>query len=157
MTPLRIGPEFDQWVGQTLPSTAFYAALTLDPPLAPGEEITWLGMDPQTGHGLNALLACYHPDEGESCDVSLAVYEKVLIRDAAGHDRGTARHPQVLLELVYEAESPDRLRVIAADASAADQERPLVDVLRELRAVLDTWPSERANRLASRTSDLIEP
>ena len=122
MTPLRIGPEFDQWVGQTLPSTAFYAALTLDPPLTPGEEITWLGMDPQTGHGLNALLACYHPDEGEFCDVSLAVYEKVLIRDAA-------------------------------DASASDQERPLVDVLRELHAVLDTWPSERANRLASRTSD----
>jgi hypothetical protein len=148
MTPLRIGPEFDQWVGQTLTSTAFYTALDIDPPLAPGEEITWLGMDAQTGHGLNALLACYHPDEGESCDVSLAVYEIALIRDAVGHDRGTARHPQVLLELVREAESPDWLRVIAADASASDQEQPLVAVLRELRAVLDTWPSERSNRLA---------
>ena len=148
MTPLRIGPEFDQWVGQTLTSTAFYTALTIDPPLTPGEEITWLGMDLQTGHGLNALLACYHPDEGESCDVSLAVYEIALIRDAIGHDRGTARHPQVLLELVRQAESPDRLRVITADASASDQEQPLVAVLRELRAVLDTWPSERSNRLA---------
>ena len=40
MTPLRIGPEFDHWVGQTLTSTAFYTALNIDPPLAPGEEIT---------------------------------------------------------------------------------------------------------------------
>lgn len=148
MTPLRIGPEFDHWVGQTLTSTAFYTALDIDPPLAPGEEITWLGMDAQTGHGLNALLACYDQDEGESCDVSLAVYERVQIRDPAGHDRGTARHLRAVLELIREAESPDRLRVIAAEAPESDRERPLAEVLRELPAVLNAWPSERSNRLA---------
>ena len=153
MTPLRIGPEFDHLIGQTLTPTAFYTALAIDPPLTPGEEITWLGMDPQTGCGLNAVLTCYHPDEGESCDVSLTVYEQVQIRDPSGHDRGTARHRRAVLELIREVEPPNRLRVTAAEAPESDQERPLVEVLRELRAVLDTWPSERANRLASRTSD----
>ncbi|MCU0735533.1 MAG: hypothetical protein MUF20_08405, partial [Methylotetracoccus sp.] len=113
----------------------------------------WLGMDAQTGHGLNALLACYDQDEGESCDLTLAVYETVQQRDPASRDRGTARQRRAILELVREAGTPDRLRVTTADVPESERERPLVTVLRELRAVLDTWPSERANRLASRTSD----
>ena len=149
MNPLPMNSEFDRLVGQTLARTEFYRALGIDPPLSPGEEVTWLGMDTRTETGINALLACYDPDvESEPFDLTLAVYQTVQQCDPAGRDRGTARHPRAVLELVREAESPDRLRVTAAEAPESDQERPLVEVLRELRAVLEAWPGERANRLS---------
>ena len=149
MNFLPIGPEFTDLVGQTLTLAEFHRALGIDPPLAPGEDVTWLGLDAQTGTGINALLACYDPDlEGEPFDLTLAVYETAQPRDPAGRDRGTARQRRAVLELVREAGSPDRLRVTAADVPESDRERPLVEVLRELRAVLEAWPGERSNRLA---------
>ncbi len=154
MNSLPISPEFDRLVGQTLALAELYRALGIAPPLAPGEEITWVGLDARTETGINALLACYDPErEGEPFDVTLAVYETVQQRDPAGRDRGTARQRRAVLELVREAESPDRLRVIAADVSESDRERPLVEVLRELRGVLASWPSERSSRLASTPSE----
>ena len=154
MNPLPIGPEFTDLVGQTLTLVEFHQALGIDPPLAPGEEITWVGLDARTETGINALLACYDPAvEGESFDVTLAVYETVQQCDPAGHDRGMARQRRAVLELVREAGSPDRLRVTAAAVPESDQERPLVEVLRELRAVLEAWPGERSNRLASAPSE----
>lgn len=149
MNPLPIRPAVDRLVGQTLTLAEFYRALGVAPPLAPGEEITWVGLDARTETGINALLACYDPErEGEPFDLTLAVYETARRRDSAGRDRGTARQRRAVLELVREAESPDRLRVTAADALESDQERPLVEVLGELRAVLASWPGERSNRLA---------
>ena len=154
MNCLPIGPEFTDLVGQTLTLAEFHRALGIDPPLVPGEDITWLGLDARTGIGINALLACYDPDmEGEPFDLTLAVYETVQQRDPAGRDRGMARQRRAVLELVREAGSPDRLRVTAADVPELDRERPLVEVLRELRAVLEAWPGERSNRLASAPSE----
>jgi len=154
MNVLLIGPESADLVGQTLTLAEFYQALCIAPPLTPSEDVTWLGLDARTGIGINALLACYDPEvEGEPFDVTLAVYETAQQRDPAGRDRGTARHRRAVLELVREAGSPDRLRVTAADAPESDRERPLVEVLGELRAVLETWPGERANRLTSTPSD----
>ena len=154
MNFLPIGPEFTDLVGQTLSLAEFHRALGIAPPLAPGEEITWVGLDARTETGINALLACYDPAvEGEPFDVTLAVYETVQQRDPAGHDRGMARQRRAVLELVREAGSPDRLRVTAADVPQSDRERPLVEVLRELRSVLASWPSERSNRLASAPSE----
>lgn len=154
MNCLPIGPAFTDLVGQTLTLAEFHRALGIDPPLAPGEDVAWLGLKAQTGTGINALLACYDPDrEGEPFDLTLAVYETVQPRDPAGHDRGTARQRRAVLELVREAGSPDRLRVTAADVPQSDRERPLVEVLRELRAVLEAWPGERSNRLASAPSE----
>ena len=149
MNSLPISPEFDRLVGQTLALAEFYRALGIAPPLAPGEEITWVRLDARTETGINALLACYDPAvEGESFDVTLAVYETTRRRDPAGRDRGKARQRRAVLELVREAGSPDRLRVTAADVPESDRERPLVEVLRELRGVLAPWPGERSNRLA---------
>ena len=154
MNFLPIGPEFTDLVGQTLTLAEFYRALGIDPPLAPGEDVTWLGLKARTGTGINALLACYDPDvEGEPFDLTLAVYETVQQCDPAGRDRGTARQRRAVLELVREAGSPDRLRVIAAAGPESDRERPLVEVLRELRSVLASWPNERSNRLASAPSE----
>ena len=154
MNFLPISPEFTDLVGQTLTLAEFHQALGIDPPLAPGEDVTWLGLKARTGTGINALLACYDPDvEGEPFDLTLAVYETVHQRDPAGRDRGMARQRRAVLELVREAGSPDRLRVTAADVPQSDRERPLVEVLRELRAVLEAWPSERSNRLASAPSE----
>lgn len=154
MNLLPIGPAFTDLVGQTLTLAEFHRALGIDPPLVPGEEITWLGLDARTGIGINALLACYDPDmEGEPFDLTLAVYETVQQRDPAGRNRGMARQRRAVLELVREAGSPDRLRVTAADVPESDRERPLVEVLRELRSVLASWPSERSNRLASTPTD----
>lgn len=152
MNCLPIGPAFTDLVGQTLTLAEFHRALGIDPPLAPGEDVAWLGLNAQTGTGINALLACYDPDgEGEPFDLTLAVYETVQQRDP-GRDRGTARQRRAVLELVREAGSPDRLRVTAAAVPQSDRERPLVEVLRELRAVLEAWPSERSNRLTSAPS-----
>jgi hypothetical protein len=154
MNVLLIGPESADLVGQTLTLAEFYQALGIAPPLTPGEDVTWLGRDARTGIGINALLACYDPEvEGEPFDVTLAVYETVQQHDPAGRDRGTARHRRAVLELVREAGSPDRLRVTAADAPESDRERPLVEVLGELRGVLASWPGERSNRLASTPTD----
>ena len=154
MNCLPIGPAFTDLVGQTLTLAEFHQALGINPPLAPGEDVTWLGLKARTGTGINALLACYDPDvEGEPFDLTLAVYETVHQRDPAGRDRGMARQRRAVLELVREAGSPDRLRVTAADVPESDQERPLVEVLRELRAVLEAWPGERSNRLASAPSE----
>ncbi len=154
MNCLPIGPAFTDLVGQTLTLAEFHQALGINPPLAPGEDVTWLGLKARTGTGINALLACYDPDvEGEPFDLTLAVYETVHQRDPAGRDRGMARQRRAVLELVREAGSPDRLRVTAADVPQSDRERPLVEVLRELRAVLEAWPSERSNRLASAPSE----
>lgn len=154
MNLLLIGPEFTDLVGQTLTLAEFHRALGIDPPLVPGEDVTWLGSNARTGTGINALLACYDPDvEGEPFDLTLAVYETVQQCDPAGRDRGTARQRRAVLELVREAGSPDRLRVTAADVPESDRERPLVEVLRELRSVLASWPSERSNRLASTPTD----
>ena len=154
MNCLPIGPEFTDLVGQTLTLAEFHQALGIDPPLAPGEDVTWLGLKARTGTGINALLACYDPDmEGEPFDLTLAVYETVQQCDPAGRDRGTAHQRRAVLELVREAGSPDRLRVTAAAVPESDQERPLVEVLRELRAVLEAWPGERSNRLASAPSE----
>lgn len=154
MNLLPIDPEFTDLVGQTLTLAEFHRALGIDPPLVPGEDVTWLGLDARTGTGINALLACYDPDvEGEPFDLTLAMYETVQQCDPAGRDRGTARQRRAVLELVREAGSPDRLRVTAADVPESDRERPLVEVLRELRSVLASWPSERSNRLASAPSE----
>lgn len=154
MNLLLIGPEFTDLVGQTLTLAEFHRALGIDPPLVPGEDVTWLGSNARTGTGINALLACYDPDvEGEPFDLTLAVYETVQQRDPAGRNRGMARQRRAVLELVREAGSPDRLRVTAADVPESDRERPLVEVLRELRSVLASWPSERSNRLASTPTD----
>ena len=154
MNCLPIGPAFTDLVGQTLTLAEFHQALGINPPLAPGEDVTWLGLKARTGTGINALLACYDPDmEGEPFDLTLAVYETVQQRDPAGYDRGTARQRRVVLELVREAGSPDRLRVTAADVPESDRERPLIEVLGELRAVLEAWPNERSNRLASAPSE----
>ena len=154
MNVLLIGPESADLVGQTLTLAEFHRALGIDPPLAPGEDVTWLGLKARTGTGINALLACYDPDmEGEPFDLTLAVYETVQPRDPAGHDRGMTRQRRAVLELVREAGSPDRLRVTAADVPESDRERPLVEVLRELRSVLASWPSERSNRLAPTPSE----
>lgn len=154
MNLLPIDPEFTDLVGQTLTLAEFHRALGIDPPLVPGEDVTWLGLKARTGTGINALLACYDPDvEGEPFDLTLAVYETVQQRDPAGRDRGTARQRRAVLELVREAGSPDRLRVTAADVPESDRERPLVEVLRELWSVLASWPSERSNRLASTPTD----
>ena len=154
MNLLPIGPEFTDLVGQTLTLAEFHRALGIDPPLVPGEDVTWLGSNARTGTGINALLACYDPDvEGEPFDLTLAVYETVQQRDPAGRNRGMARQRRAVLELVREAGSPDRLRVTAADVPESDRERPLVEVLRELRSVLASWPSERSNRLASTPTD----
>lgn len=154
MNLLPIDPEFTDLVGQTLTLAEFHRALGIDPPLVPGEDVTWLGSNARTGTGINALLACYDPDvEGEPFDLTLAVYETVQQRDPAGRDRGTARQRRAVLELVREAGSPDRLRVTAADVPESDRERPLVEVLRELRSVLASWPGEWSNRLASVPSE----
>ena len=154
MNLLPIDPEFTDLVGQTLTLAEFHRALGIDPPLVPGEDVTWLGLDARTGTGINALLACYDPDvEGEPFDLTLAMYETVQQCDPAGRDRGTARQRRAVLELVREAGSPDRLRVTAADVPESDRERPLVEVLRELRSVLASWPNERSNRLASAPSE----
>ena len=154
MNCLPIGPEFTDLVGQTLTLAEFHQALGIDPPLAPGEDVTWLGLKARTGTGINALLACYDPDmEGEPFDLTLAVYETVQQCDPAGRDRGTAHQRRAVLELVREAGSPDRLRVTAADVPESDRERPLVEVLRELRSVLASWPGEWSNRLASAPSE----
>ena len=154
MNFLPIGPEFTDLVGQTLTLAEFHQALGIDPPLAPGEDVTWLGLNARTGTGINALLACYDPAvEGEPFDLTLAVYETAQQRDPAGRNRGTARQRRAVLELVREAGPPDRLRVTAADVPESDRERPLVEVLRELRSVLASWPSERSNRLASAPSE----
>ena len=154
MNFLPIGPEFTDLVGQTLTLAEFHRALGIAPPLAPGEEITWMGLDARTETGINALLACYDPErEGEPFDLTLAVYETARRRDPAGRDRGTARQRRAVLELVREAGSPDRLRVTAADVPESDRERPLVEVLGELRAVLEAWPGERSNRLAPTPSE----
>ena len=149
MNFLPIGPEFTDLVGQTLTLAEFHQALGIAPPLAPGEDVTWLGLDARTGTGINALLACYDPAvDGEPFDLTLAVYETAQQRDPAGRDRGMARQRRAVLELVREAGSPDRLRVTAADVPESDRERPLVEVLGELRGLLASWPSERSNRLA---------
>ena len=154
MNLLPIDPEFTDLVGQTLTLAEFHRALGIDPPLVPGEDVTWLGLDARTGTGINALLACYDPDvEGEPFDLTLAMYETVQQCDPAGRDRGTARQRRAVLELVREAGSPDRLRVTAADVPESDRERPLVEVLRELRSVLASWPGEWSNRLASVPSE----
>ena len=154
MNFLPIGPEFTDLVGQTLTLAEFHRALGIDLPLAPGEDVTWLGLDAQTGTGINALLACYDPAvDGEPFDLTLVVYETAQQRDPAGRDRGMARQRRAVLELAREAGSPDRLRVTAADVPESDRERPLVEVLRELRAVLEAWPGERSNRLASALSE----
>ena len=119
-----------------------------------GDNVSITPMPAHETAGINALLACYDPDmEGEPFDLTLAVYETVHQRDPAGRDRGMARQRRAVLELVREAGSPDRLRVTAAAVPESDQERPLVEVLRELRAVLEAWPGERSNRLASAPSE----
>ena len=101
MNSLPISPEFDRLVGQTLALAEFYRALGIAPPLAPGEEITWVRLDARTETGINALLACYDPEvEGEPFDVTLAVYETTRRRDPAGRDRGKARQRRAVLEPV---------------------------------------------------------
>ena len=67
MNCLPISPAFTDLVGQTLTLAEFHRALGIDPPLAPGEDVTWLGLKARTGTGIYALLACYDPDvEGEA-------------------------------------------------------------------------------------------
>ena len=51
MNCLPIGPEFADLVGQTLTLAEFHQALGIDPPLAPGEDVTWLGLRLEPGPG----------------------------------------------------------------------------------------------------------
>ena len=151
MNCLPIGPAFTDLVGQTLTLAEFHRALGIDPPLAPGEDVTWLGLDARTGTGINAGLYCYDPArDDEPYALSLGAYEEALVRGPNGEDHGTDR--AVIAGLDFALDLPDgeaprplddppaaRLKLVKAELGGAlgeDDGRTLEDVLVALRPVL---------------------
>ncbi len=146
-------------LGTRLTLAAACAALGVRPTVRPGEAITWTGLDPRTGTGINAGLYCYDPARhGEPYALSLGAYEEALIRGPNGEDRGTDR--AVIAGLDFALDLPDgaaprplddppeaRLRLVEAELGGAlgeDDGRSLAEVLVEVGQILAQWPAERA-------------
>lgn len=59
--------------------------LGIDPPLQPGETLSWIGRNPATGVGINAALYCFDPArDDEPYVLSLGAYEEARIAGPQG-------------------------------------------------------------------------
>ena len=142
--------------------------LRIDPPLRPGESVTWMHIDPRTGSGINAGLYCYDPmRDDEPYVLSLGTYEEARIVGPNGEDVGTDR--AVIASLDFALDMPDgetpqplddsfatRLKLATAELGAGlsdDDDQPLSAVLIEVGRILAGWPSERVSRAAVGAAD----
>ena len=136
-------------------------ALGIDPPLRPGESVTWMSLDPTTGTGINAGLYCHDPVRDDDAYVlSLGAYEETRILGPYGEDFGTDR--SMIASLDFALDLPDDevpqplndplhtpLKLAAAELGAGlsdADDRPLWEVLTEVGQILAGWPSERMAR-----------
>ena len=145
-------------LGARLTLAAACRLLGVRPPLRPGERVTWLGVDPTTGTGVNAGLYCHDPERhGEPYALSLGAYEEARARGPDGEDRGTDR--AVIASLDFAPDPPAgaaappgdpgaaRVRLAKAELGGAlgdDDGRTLQEVLEEVGQILAGWPGERA-------------
>jgi hypothetical protein len=71
----------------------------IDPPLQPGETLSWIGLNPATGRGINAAVYCFDPArDGEPYVLSLGAYDEARIAGPNGEDYGTDRKDWIPLE-----------------------------------------------------------
>ena len=132
--------------------------LGIDPPLQPGETVTWMKIDPETGTGINAALYCPDPArDGEPFALSLGAYEEARIKGPNGEDYGTDR--TVIACFDFELDVPDgedprplddplkaRLKLVKAEWGAGlaeDDDRSLAEGLIEEGRILARWPATR--------------
>ena len=118
---------------------------------------TPIGQDPDTGVGINALIACHDPvREGEPSVLSIGAYEEVPVHGPGGQDYGTDRMRIAVLD--FAPDTPEdhdpsplneplatRLKLVNAEfaPALATPERALDAVLMELGRILAGWPAIR--------------
>jgi len=151
-------PHAEQLIGVCLTLATACRHLRIDPTLTPGETVTWMWIDPETGTGINAALYCHDPArDDEPYVLSLGAYEEARIKGPNGEDHGTGRSVVACLDFVLdrpEGEEPRPLdelpkatiRLAVADLGAGlgqDDHQPLSAVLSEVGRILAGWPSVR--------------
>lgn len=149
--------ESSEWIGARITLVHCCHCLGIDPPLEPGDTVSWIGRDPDTGVGINALIACYDPvREDEPSVLSIGAYEEVPVHGPAGQDYGTDRMRIAVLD--FAPDTPEdhdpsplneplttRLKLVNAEfaPALATPERALDAVLMELGRILAGWPAIR--------------
>lgn len=151
-------PYAEDLIGTRLTLARCCRHLGIDPPLQPGETISWIGVNPDTGVGINAALYCFDPARaGEPYVLSLGAYEEARIKGSSGEDYGTDRRVIASLDFTLdlpEGEDPQPLddpptaclKLVAAELGAGwadDDDRSLAEVLVEVGRILAGWPTER--------------
>ncbi|HRY16669.1 MAG TPA: hypothetical protein P5330_12460 [Candidatus Competibacteraceae bacterium] len=149
--------EPSEWIDARITLIHCCHCLGIDPPLEPGDSVSWIGQDPDAGVGINALIARHDPiREDEPSVLSISAYEEVLVRGPAGQDYGTDRMRIAVLD--FAPDTPEkhdlsslneplttRLKLINAEfaPALATPERSLEAILIELGRILARWPATR--------------
>lgn len=151
-------PHAEQLIGVCLTLATACRHLRIDPTLTPGETVTWMWIDPETGTGINAALYCHDPArDDEPYALSLGAYEEAQIKGPNGEDYGTDRSVIARLDFaldVPEGEDPQplddplkaQIKLVAAELGAglgADDDQSLAAVLSEVGRILAGWPAVR--------------
>jgi len=151
-------PDANDLLGTRLTLAQVCRPLRVDPPLRPGETVSWMQRHPETGTGINAALYCPDPArDGEPFALSLGAYEEARIKGPNGEDYGTDR--TVIACFDFELDVPDgedprplddplkaRLKLVKAEWGAGlaeDDDRSLAEGLIEVGRILASWPATR--------------
>ena len=151
-------PDANDLLGTRLTLAQACRPLRVDPPLRPGETVSWMQMHPETGTGINAALYCHDPArDDEPYALSLGAYEEARIKGPNGEDYGTDR--TVIACFDFELDVPDgedprplddplkaRLKLVKAEWGAGlaeDDDRSLAEGLIEVGRILASWPATR--------------
>lgn len=154
-------PYAEELIGTRLTLARCCHHLGIDPPLRPGETLSWLGMNPDTGVGINAALYCFDPArDDEPYVLSLGAYEAMRAVGPAGQDYGIDR--AVIADLDFaldlsEDQEPQPLddppnaglKLVNAELGAGladDDDRSLAEVLADVGRILASWPAERESQ-----------
>lgn len=54
-------PHAEDLLGTRLTLARCCRPLGIEPPLQPGETLSWIGLNPATGRGINAAVYCFDP------------------------------------------------------------------------------------------------
>ena len=161
-------PDANDLLGTRLTLAQACRPLRVDPPLRPGETVSWMQRHPETGTGINAALYCHDPArDDEPYALSLGAYEEARIKGPNGEDYGTDRSVIARLDFaldVPEGEDPQplddppktRIKLVAAALGAglgADDDQPLAAVLSEVGRILAGWPAVRESGEATEPAD----
>lgn len=161
-------PDSTVLIGTHITGVQCCRCLGIDPPLRPGETVSWMQMHPETGTGINAAL--YYPDparDAEPYALSLGAYEEARIKGPNGEDYGTDRTVIACFDFeldVANGEDPRplddplkaRLKLVKAELGAglgADDDQPLAAVLSEVGRILAGWPAVRESGEATEPAD----